>query len=111
MKARLEGGPKHAMELPMARVRVVGAHDQMDCDEMDCDEIRSFLRLNRIPYEWVDHDSVPGRAASSNPEDATKPTVFVDEVRLEHPPTDRKVAEALGIGTRPMKKLYDVVIV
>jgi thioredoxin reductase (NADPH) len=38
MKARLEGGPKHAMELPMARVRVVGTHDLTDCDE-----IRSFL--------------------------------------------------------------------
>ena len=97
MKARLEGGPKHAMELPMARVRVVGAHDPMDCDE-----IRSFLRLNRIPYEWVDRNTESGRAASA--------TVFVDEVRLEHPPTDRKVAEALGIGTRPAKELYDVVI-
>jgi thioredoxin reductase (NADPH) len=102
MKSRLEDGPRHAMELPMVRVRVVGTHNQTNCDE-----IRSFLRLNRIPYEWVDRNAEPNQATFT-PED---PTVFVDQVRLEHPPTDRTVAGALGFGTRPTKGFYDVVIV
>jgi thioredoxin reductase (NADPH) len=105
MKSRLEDGPRHAMELPMVRVRVVGTQNQTNCDEISC-----FLRLNRIPYEWVDRNTEP-EEATFTPQDPTEPTVFVDQVRLEHPPTDRKVAEALGFGTRPTKGFYDVVIV
>ena len=102
MKTRMEDGPRHAMELPMVRVRVVGTQNQTNCDE-----IRSFLRLNRIPYEWIDRNTESDQATFTT----EGPTVFVDQVRLEHPPTNRKVAEALGLGTRPTKRSYDAVVI
>ena len=47
-----------------SRVLVVGS--QYDTD---CRDIRTFLSMNRIPYEWVDKDRDPDRVPSCMPED------------------------------------------
>ncbi len=105
LKERLNSGHKYAMELPSVRVHVVGTQYQPECDE-----IRSFLRLNQIPYEWVDSAAEPSSERPSVPE-SIQPNVLVDSVPVEHPPSVRKVAEALGIPTKPSAEHYDVVVV
>ena len=89
------------------RVLVVGS--QYDTD---CRDIRTFLTMNRVPYEWVDRDKDPERVPSCMPADLSGPAVVVDRAFcVGQPPTVRKVAEALGIRTTPTKEDYDVVIV
>src|SRR6185312_9537419 len=90
-----------------SRVLVVGS--QYDTD---CRDIRTFLSMNRIPYEWVDKDRDPERVPRCMPEDLSGPAVVVDRAYcVGQPPTVRKVAEALGIRTAPNKERYDVVVV
>jgi thioredoxin reductase (NADPH) len=89
------------------RVLVVGS--QYD---NECREIRTFLSLNRIPYQWADRNREPDRIpACLNPEMAG-PFVVIDQSKcVGEPLTVRKVAVALGIQTIPTKEQYDVVIV
>ncbi|HZL27352.1 MAG TPA: FAD-dependent oxidoreductase [Acidobacteriaceae bacterium] len=89
------------------RVLVVGS--QYDTD---CRDIRSFLSMNRIPYKWVDRERDPDQVPKCMPADLTGPAVVVDRAYcVGQPPTVRKVAEALGIRTKPNKERYDVVVV
>jgi thioredoxin reductase (NADPH) len=104
LKERLAESGKHALELPSARVQVIGS--QLDTDLSD---IRAFLRLNRIPYEWIDRERQPGRVPVSIDDG---PAVVVDgKISLKQPLTIKKVAEALGMSTRPIKEAYDLVVV
>lgn len=94
-------------EIPAARVLVVGS--QYDTD---CREIRSFLSINRIPYEWVDREREPERVPACMPPELSGPAVVIDRERcVGQPPTVRKVAEALGFQTEPISDGYDVVVV
>jgi thioredoxin reductase (NADPH) len=89
------------------RVLVVGS--QYDSE---CRNIRTFLSLNRIPYEWVDNERDPDRVPLCVISDPSGPFVLVDgSVIVNRPLTARKVAEALGIHTNPRKKHYDVVVI
>jgi thioredoxin reductase (NADPH) len=89
------------------RVLVVGS--QYDSE---CRNIRTFLSLNRIPYEWVDNERDPDRVPLCVISDPSGPFVLVDgSVIVNRPLTARKVAEALGIHTNPRKKDYDVVVI
>jgi len=89
------------------RVLVVGS--QYDTD---CRDIRTFLSVNRVPYEWVDRERDPDRVPACMPKDRTGPSVVVDRAFcVGQPPTVRKVAEALGIRTRATREDYDVVVV
>jgi len=107
LKERPAESGKHALELPSARVLVIGS--QM---ETDLPEIRTFLRLNRIQYEWIDRERQPNRIPACVPSTHQGPSVVVDGCRwVSHPTTVRKLAEALEICTRPKKNTYDVVII
>jgi thioredoxin reductase (NADPH) len=80
--------------------------------DSECHDIRAFLSLNRIPYEWLDRERSPDRIPARVPADTTGAFVMVDNsIFVELPLTVRKVAEALGISTMPVKKDYDVVVV
>jgi thioredoxin reductase (NADPH) len=95
------------LEIPVARVLVVGS--QYDTD---CRDIRAFLSTNRIPYEWIDKEREPDRVPSCMPPDLSGPAVVVDrEYCVGQPPTVRKVAAALGYRTEPRGDGYDVVVV
>jgi thioredoxin reductase (NADPH) len=97
LKERLAESEKHALELPSARVQVVGSQW-----ETDLSDIRAFLRLNRIPYEWIDRERQPGRVPASIDDG---PAVVVDgKIRLKQPLTIKKVAEALGMSTDQSRK-------
>src|SRR6185312_3123888 len=90
-----------------SRVLVVGS--QYDTD---CRDIRSFLSVNRIPYEWVDRERDSDRIPACMPKDLTGPSVIVDHAFcVGQPPTVRKVASALGYRTEPRSDGYDVVVV
>jgi thioredoxin reductase (NADPH) len=107
MKERLARIDKYALDLPAARVHVIGS--QYDTD---CRDIRAFLGMNRIPYEWVDRETEPDRIPLCVPANHIGTAVVVDRVYVvEQPATVRKVAEALGISTRPTRASYDVVII
>ncbi len=98
---------EYVRENPATRVLVIGS--QYDTD---CRDIRSFLSINRIPFEWVDRDREPDRVPPCMPRDVTGPAVVIDRERcVGQPPTVRKVAEALGFKTAPRDEKYDVVVV
>jgi thioredoxin reductase (NADPH) len=107
LKDRFADIENYALGLPSPRVKVIGSRP-----ETDVSDIRTFLRLNRISYEWIDRlrqaERIPSCVSSSH----DSPTVVVDDsCCLEYPLTVRKVAEALGMSTRPNKDAYDVVVV
>jgi thioredoxin reductase (NADPH) len=78
----------------------------------DCRGVRSFLALNRIPYEWVDGEKEPERVPAHKPAAFTGAFVVVDnKVFVGAPLSVRKVAESLGIRTVPSKASYDVVVI
>src|SRR6266568_2056073 len=107
LKERLAESGKYALGLPSARVQVIGS--QL---ETDLSDIRTFLRLNRIAYDWIDRERQPDRIPTCVSSSHDGPAVVVDGICcLGHPPTVREVAEKLGIGTRPSKGDYDVVII
>jgi thioredoxin reductase (NADPH) len=107
MNSRLQSVQQYALETPSARVLVVGS--QYDTD---CRDIRSFLAVNRIPYEWVDRAKEPERVPACMPPDLQGPAVVVDHAYcVGQPPTVRKVAEAVGFQTSPKSDDYDVVVV
>jgi len=97
---------ERTLSLPTARVLIFGRNK----DE-DCHNIRAFLSANRIPYEWVDRDSSPGRLPAGLSDDPDCPGVSVDGQLFSEPPTTREIAEALQLQTRPNHDSYDVVIV
>ncbi|MEO6924960.1 MAG: FAD-dependent oxidoreductase, partial [Bryocella sp.] len=107
MNERLMRVQSYAMTTPSSRVMVVGS--QYDTD---CRDIRTFLSMNRIPYQWLDRDNELDRIPACMPRDLQGPAVVVDRsFWVPQPPTVRAVAEALGIRTRPKKQHYDVVVV
>ena len=107
MSKRMTRIQEYVRDNRSTRVLVVGS--QYDTD---CRDIRTFLTMNRIPYEWVDKDRDPSRVPSCMPADLSGPAVVVDRAYcVGQPPTMRKVAEALGIRTTPTKEKYDVVVV
>jgi thioredoxin reductase (NADPH) len=107
LKERLAGSEKYALGLPSPRVKVIGSRP-----ETDLSDIRTFLRLNRISYEWIDRRLQSERIPSCLPSNHDGPTVVVDDsCCLKSPLTVRKVAEALGMPTRPNKETYDVLVV
>ncbi len=107
MTSRLSRLQDKILDIPVARVLVVGS--QYDTD---CRDIRSFLSVNRIPYEWVDRERDSDRIPACMPKDLTGPSVIVDHAFcVGQPPTVRKVAAALGYRTEPRSDAYDVVVV
>ena len=98
---------KYMLQLPSSRVQIIGS--QFD---NDCREIRSFLSTNRVPYEWIDTDDNQQPQQASPSRGKAGPSIIVDHLHhVSHPPTVRKVAEALGFQTIPERALYDVVII
>jgi len=107
MTSRLNRLQDKILDIPVARVLVVGS--QYDTD---CRDIRSFLSVNRIPYEWVDRERDSDRIPACMPKDLNGPSVIVDHAFcVGQPPTVRKVASALGYRTEPRSDGYDVVVV
>lgn len=107
MTSRLTMIQDRMVDIPVSRVLVVGS--QYDTD---CRDIRTFLTVNRIPYEWVDKEREPERVPQCMSKELNGPAVIVDRAFcVGQPPTVRKVAAALGYRTEPRADGYDVVVV
>ena len=107
LNERVQVVQKYMLNLPSSRVQIVGSKF-----DDDCREIRTFLSMNRIPYEWVDRDRSAHPAPTDQACEVAGLSVVVDgSFCVSHPPTVRKVAEALGFQTAPHRQSYDVVII
>jgi len=107
MNERVQIVQKYMLNLPSSRVKIVGSKF-----DGDCREIRTFLSMNRIPYEWLDRDRSAQLALANPACDVAGLSVIVDDsFCVSHPATVRKVAEALGFQTTPHHQRYDVVII
>src|ERR1700761_5175042 len=51
LNERVQFVQKYMLNLPSSRVQITGSKF-----DDNCREIRTFLSMNRIPYEWVDRD-------------------------------------------------------
>jgi thioredoxin reductase (NADPH) len=107
LNERVQVVQKYMLSLPSSRVQIVGSKF-----DDDCREIRNFLSMNRIPFEWVDRDRSAHLAPTDQACEVAGLSVVVDDsFCVSHPPTVRKVAEALGFQTAPNRQSYDVVII
>jgi thioredoxin reductase (NADPH) len=106
MNERLMRVQNYAATTPVSRVLIVGS--QYD---VDCRDIRTFLSMNRIPYQWLDRENEFDRIPACMPRDLQGPAVVVDRAIWVAQPTVRSVAEALGIATKPKQEIYDVTII
>jgi thioredoxin reductase (NADPH) len=78
-------------------------------------EIRDFLTRNQVPYAWLDPvtDDEGRRFADSleAPVDASEPVVILPDGRALRDPTNRDIADAVGLSTHAALPFYDIVIV
>jgi thioredoxin reductase (NADPH) len=107
LKERLLTSEQYARDLPSARVVLVGAGRITDLAEL-----RTFLKLNRIPYEWVDRTKNPGSVPSCIPTSYLNPCVVVDRDNwMPCTASPRALAEALSMRTKPAQAMYDLVVI
>jgi len=76
-----------------------------------CRDILTFLSRCRIPYCWVDRTLDAERIPENLLIPATGLIAIVDGEKVLSEPTEREMAEALGLQTKPHATTYDVVIV
>jgi len=78
-------------------------------------EIRDFLARNQVPYNWVDPDTDDdgARIADSldQPVEPGAPVVLFADGRVLRNPTNRELADAIGLSTHAALPFYDLVIV
>ncbi|MBW3612506.1 MAG: FAD-dependent oxidoreductase [Chloroflexi bacterium] len=77
--------------------------------------IRDFLTRNQVPYAWFDPtgDEAGRRLAGSlsEPVDAARPVVLFADGRALTDPSNRDLADAIGLSTHAALPFYDLVIV
>jgi thioredoxin reductase (NADPH) len=76
--------------------------------------IRDYLTRNQVPYRWLDpEDDDEGRrtAASIADHDPAVPYVLFANGRVLRDPTNRDIADAVGLATIATRPFYDLVIV
>jgi thioredoxin reductase (NADPH) len=77
--------------------------------------IRDFLTRNQVPYAWLDPeaDEAGRQLATSLPEpvDPTQPLLVFGDGRVLRDPSNRELADAVGMSTRAALPFYDLVIV
>ena len=76
--------------------------------------IRDFLTRNQVPYVWLDPDDAEGRRLAESLDggvDPTAPVVLLPDGRVLREPSNRELADAVGMSTRAALPFYDLVIV
>ncbi len=78
-------------------------------------DIRDFLTRNQVPYAWHDPETdEEGRRLAGTldaPVDPATPVVFFEDGRVLVDPSNRDVADAIGMSTHATLPFYDLVIV
>lgn len=88
--------------------RVVIVGEEMHAQ---CRDILTFLSRCRIPYCWVDRTFDADRLPVNPLIPAAGLVAIVDGQKVLSEPTEREMAEALGLQTKPYATTYDVVII
>jgi thioredoxin reductase (NADPH) len=77
--------------------------------------IRDFLTRNQVPYAWLDPEAdEAGRQLATSlaePVDPTQPLLVFGDGRVLRDPSNRELADAVGMSTRATLPFYDLVIV
>ena len=79
----------------------------------DTARIRDFLSANRVPFTWLDLETDPAVTQMLQRfglSEVDTPVVVRHKLLLRNP-SNRELAEAIGIRRRPESALYDLVIV
>jgi len=78
-------------------------------------DIRDFLTRNQVPYAWLDPEAdEAGRhlaASLEEPVDPILPVVAFADGRVLVDPSNRELADAIGLSTHAALPFYDLVIV
>jgi thioredoxin reductase (NADPH) len=78
-------------------------------------EIRDFLTRNQVPYSWLDPEAdEDGRRLAASldaPVDPTRPVIVLADGRTVRDPSNRELADAIGLSTHAALPFYDLVIV
>jgi thioredoxin reductase (NADPH) len=91
------------------RLYVIGSRDSRETFR-----VREFLAKNRVLFTWLDLDSDPQAKQKLKQLGATEadtPLVAWGRKLLLRKPTDRQLAEALGLRRLPEQTVYDLVVV
>jgi len=97
-----------ASEAPSATVTIIGHRF-----DLACHHVRDFLARNHVAFTWLD-PTRPDRNGGAVPPpqagDVFPVVVLPDGTRLVTP-TNRELAERLGLQTRPAAVVYDVAVI
>jgi thioredoxin reductase (NADPH) len=95
--------------VPYDGIRVAGARSSPQSYA-----VKDFLSRNQIPYQWIDieHDATTRELLASIEGGLTRlPTVFFADGTHLVAPTNRELAEKVGMHTKAVRPFYDVVII
>ena len=76
--------------------------------------VKDFLSVNQVPYQWIDLDrDAPQRALaeSDSPGLMRLPIVYFPQGDPLLQPSERELAERVGLQTRPQRPFYDLIVV
>ena len=96
-------------ELGLASVRVIGSRHSKETHR-----IREFLAKNKIPFSWIDLENDPRVDAllkNFKTEPNETPIVICGENRILRNPSNRELADCLGIRKPIEHTIYDLIIV
>jgi thioredoxin reductase (NADPH) len=96
------------VRLPYAGIRVAGARSSPRSYA-----VKEFLSNNQVPYEWIDVDQdAPTRELIHSAGDPRRlPVVFFPDGTRLASPSNRELADKIGLQTRAKLPFYDVAIV
>ncbi|HTD51856.1 MAG TPA: FAD-dependent oxidoreductase [Thermoanaerobaculia bacterium] len=96
------------VRLPYEGIRVAGARSSPRSFE-----VKEFLSSNQIPYQWIDADRDPPtrELIRSSGDSSRLPVVFFPDGSYLAAPTNRALAEKIGMQTRASLPFYDLAII
>ena len=96
-----------AFEAPAGQTLVVGQPA-----DLACHDLRQFLAGNHLPFRWLDPAEATARPLiPAGVGDGPYPAVVLADGTVLKRPSNREVAQRLGLGTAPQRDAYDVVVV
>jgi len=107
-RERLGGMQGISAETPKPLVTIFGHRWDPACADM-----RRFLARNQISFDWVEPDSPDIRALWQGdlPKETDCPVLRLADGTILNQPSEREVAQRLGLQTSPHLAEYDVVII
>jgi thioredoxin reductase (NADPH) len=76
-------------------------------------EVREFLARSQVPYRWYSTDEQEGRRLleAADADGETLPVVITPDGEPLVAPSDRELADKVGLATTPAKDFYDLVVI